>query len=138
MRCWKKKPINQSDSHKIVVCFTKISMFYIRFEGLKLPSDGKKGGKGFNALRIILNNSFQFCLITQLYIEHQSSTVGRLYAGKRISEQGGGHCIFVRTVSYWCLLYTSLIQFMGHLGRATSRVNLISAQDQQGRKQMYH
>ena len=63
MRCWKKKPINQSDSHKIV-CFTKISMFYISFEGLKLPSDGKKGGKGFNALRIILNNSFQFCLIT--------------------------------------------------------------------------
>ena len=42
MRCWKKKPINQSDSHKIV-CFTKISMFYISFEGLKLPSDGKKG-----------------------------------------------------------------------------------------------
>jgi hypothetical protein len=86
MRCWKKKPINQSDSHKIV-CFTKISMFYISFEGLKLPSGGKKGGKGFNALRIILNNSFQFCLITYLYIEHQSSTVGRIYAGKRISER---------------------------------------------------
>ena len=80
-----KKPINQSDSHKIV-CFTKNSMFHISFEGMKLTSGGKKGGKGFNALRIILNNSFQFCLITYLYIEHQSSTVGRLYAGKRISQ----------------------------------------------------